>query len=139
MTFESIIRSAAENGYILDAEGRVDEWVSQRLAVHRNPGDSRIQQRADGRWIMISERTTGDGGTVAIYSDITELKQREEELSKKSNALEQLSNQLAKYLSPQVYDSIFSGKQEVKLVSQRKRLTVFFSDIAGFTETTERL
>ena len=139
MTFESIIRSAAENGYILDAEGRVDEWVAQRLAVHRNPGDSRIQQRADGRWIMISERTTGDGGTVAIYSDITELKQREEELSKKSNALEQLSNQLAKYLSPQVYDSIFSGKQEVKLVSQRKRLTVFFSDIAGFTETTERL
>ena len=139
MTFEAIIRSAAENGYILDAEGRVDEWVAQRLAVHRNPGDSRIQQRADGRWIMISERTTGDGGTVAIYSDITELKQREEELSKKSNALEQLSNQLAKYLSPQVYDSIFSGKQEVKLVSQRKRLTVFFSDIAGFTETTERL
>ena len=31
------------------------------------------------------------------------------------------------------------GRQEVKLVSQRKRLTVFFSDIAGFTETTERL
>jgi class 3 adenylate cyclase len=46
---------------------------------------------------------------------------------------------LAKYLSPQVYDSIFSGKQEVKLVSQRKRLTIFFSDLVGFTETTERL
>jgi class 3 adenylate cyclase/HAMP domain-containing protein len=139
MTFESIIRSAAENGYILDAEGRVDEWVTQRLAVHRNPGDPKIQQRADGRWILISERTTGDGGSVAIYSDITDLKQREQELETKSNALEQLSNQLAKYLSPQVYDSIFSGRQEVKLVSQRKRLTVFFSDIAGFTETTERL
>jgi adenylate cyclase len=62
-----------------------------------------------------------------------------ENLRNKSNALEQLSNQLAKYLSPQVYDSIFSGKQEVKLISQRKRLTVFFSDIAGFTETTDRL
>jgi class 3 adenylate cyclase len=67
------------------------------------------------------------------------LKQREEELTKKSNTLEQLSNQLAKYLSPQVYESIFSGKQEVKLVSQRKRLTVFFSDLAGFTTMTERL
>ena len=88
---------------------------------------------------MITERRTGDGGTVAIYSDITDLKQREEDLTKKSNALEQLSNQLAKYLSPQVYDSIFSGKQEVKLVSQRKKLTVFFSDLVGFTETTERL
>jgi class 3 adenylate cyclase len=46
---------------------------------------------------------------------------------------------LAKYLSPQIYDSIFSGRQQVKLVSQRKKLTVFFSDIASFTETTERL
>src|SRR4030095_11328506 len=27
MTFETIIRRAAENGYILDAEGRVDDWV----------------------------------------------------------------------------------------------------------------
>ena len=76
---------------------------------------------------------------MAIFSDITDLKQREAELTAKSNALQQLSQQLAKYLSPQIYDSIFAGKQEVKLVSQRKRLTVFFSDIAGFTETTERL
>jgi class 3 adenylate cyclase len=53
--------------------------------------------------------------------------------------LEQLSNQLAKYLSPQVYDSIFSGKQEVKVASSRKKLTIFFSDIAGFTETADRL
>ena len=139
MEFATIIRRAAESGLIVGAEGRIDEWVKERLTIHRDPGKPRLQQRRDGRWILITERRTGDGGTVAIYSDITDLKQREEELVKKSNALEQLSNQLAKYLSPQVYDSIFSGKQEVKLVSQRKRLTVFFSDLAGFTETTERL
>jgi class 3 adenylate cyclase len=139
MAFETIIRTAAENGHIVDAEGRIDEWVAERLALHHNPGEPRIQQRRGGQWILITERKTGDGGTVAIYSDITDLKQREEDLTKKSNALEQLSNQLAKYLSPQVYDSIFSGKQEVKLVSQRKRLTVFFSDLVGFTATAERL
>jgi class 3 adenylate cyclase len=139
MAFETIIRTAAEDGHILDAEGRVDEWVADRLEVHRNPGESRLQRRGSGQWILVTERKTGDGGTVAIYSDITDLKQREEELTVKSNALEQLSNQLAKYLSPQVYDSIFSGKQEVKLASQRKRLTVFFSDLVGFTETAERL
>jgi class 3 adenylate cyclase len=50
-----------------------------------------------------------------------------------------LSNKLAKYLSPQVYQSIFSGKQEVKIASQRKKLTVFFSDIADFTETADKL
>jgi class 3 adenylate cyclase/HAMP domain-containing protein len=139
VAFETIIRTAAEGGLITDAEGRIDEWVAERLAVHRDPGEPRIQQRSGGQWILVTERKTGDGGTVAIYSDITDLKQREEDLTKKSNALEQLSNQLAKYLSPQVYDSIFSGKQEVKLVSNRKRLTVFFSDLVAFTETTERL
>jgi adenylate cyclase len=139
MAFETIVRTAAENGHVFEAEGRVDEWMAERMASHRDPGEPRIQQRSAGRWILVTERRTGDGGTVAIYSDITDLKQREEDLRQKSNALEQLSNQLAKYLSPQLYDSIFAGKQEVKLVSQRKRLTVFFSDLVGFTETTERL
>jgi class 3 adenylate cyclase/HAMP domain-containing protein len=139
ISFEEIVRRAAERGFIKDAENRVEEWLAERLARHREPSDSHIQQRADGRWIMVSERRTEEGGTVAVYSDITELKQREEELATKSNALEQISNQLAKYLAPQIYESLFSGGQEVKLSSRRRKLTVFFSDIAGFTETADRL
>ena len=139
MTFESIVRRAAERGYVKDADGRVEEWVRERMARHREPSGPHVQQRGDGRWILVSERKTDDGSTVAVYSDVTELKQRENQLADKSRALEQLSNQLAKYLSPQVYESIFTGKQEVKIASRRKKLTVFFSDIAGFTETTDRL
>jgi class 3 adenylate cyclase len=109
------------------------------MARHREPSGPHVQQRGDGRWILVSERKTDEGSTVAVYSDVTELKQRENQLADKSRALEHLSNQLAKYLSPQVYESIFTGKQEVKIASRRKQLTVFFSDIAGFTETTDRL
>jgi class 3 adenylate cyclase len=140
MTFEDIVRRAAERGYIKDAQNRVEEWLEERLARHREPSDEpHLQCRGDDRWILVSERKTEDGGTVAVYSEVTELKQREAELAQKSNSLEQLSTQLAKYLSPQVYDSIFRGKQEVKLVSHRKKLTVFFSDIVGFTETADRM
>ena len=46
---------------------------------------------------------------------------------------------LAKYLSPQVWEMIFSGKKSVRLETQRKKLTVFFSDIRGFTELSEEL
>jgi adenylate cyclase len=67
------------------------------------------------------------------------IEDREAELAEKTRALEQLSGQLAKYLSPQVYDSIFSGRQEVKVASSRKKLTIFFSDIADFTETADKL
>lgn len=50
-----------------------------------------------------------------------------------------LAHNLAKYLSPQVWQSIFSGKRAVRLETQRKKLTVFFSDIKGFTELSEEL
>ncbi len=137
--FETIIRAAAENGHITEAEDRVDEWVEERMQLHRDPGEPRVQKRKSGQWILVTERKTSDGGTVAIYSDITDLKRREEELTEKTKTLEQLSSQLAKYLSPQVYNSIFTGRREVKLASRRKRLTVFFSDLIDFSGTTERL
>jgi adenylate cyclase len=60
-------------------------------------------------------------------------------VTEKNQMLESLSTKLSKYLSPQVYESIFSGKQDVKVTSQRKKLTIFFSDIVGFTETTDNL
>jgi PAS domain S-box-containing protein len=106
-SFESIVRRAAERGYVKDAEGRIEEWIAERMHQHRNPGDPHVQRRSNGRWVMVSERRTDDGGTVAVYSDITELKQREQDLTEKSNALAALSAKLAKYLAPQVYDTIF--------------------------------
>ena len=57
----------------------------------------------------------------------------------KSQQLEAVSGQLAKYLSPQIYESIFSGKQNVEIKSYRKKLTVFFSDIVNFTNISETL
>lgn len=59
------------------------------------------------------------------------------ERDQQNKMLEKLSDQLAKYLSPQVYDSIFSGDLGADLSTERKKLTVFFSDIVNFTLTTE--
>ena len=85
-TFETIVHRAAERGYVKDADGRVEDWVAERLHQHRNPGEPQIQRREHGRWVMVSERRTEDGGTIAVYSDITELKQREQDLTEKSRA-----------------------------------------------------
>lgn len=58
-------------------------------------------------------------------------------LDEKNQMLEGLSSKLSKYLSPQVYDSIFMGNRDVALSTERKKLTVFFSDIKDFTQTTD--
>jgi len=137
--FETIITETAQRGLVEDAKGRESDWIAERLAAHRNPSITLVQHRSEDRWIQVSERRISGGGTVAVYSDITELKRREANLAEKSTALEALSNKLAKYLAPQVYNSIFTGRQDVRIASQRKKLTVCFSDIAGFTETTDKL
>ena len=151
--YETIIRTAAERGLIEDAKGRIDEWVAERLAKHRNPGRPHVQRRSDGCWVQINERKTDDGGTVAVYTNITEIKRAEAEIlaskretdeahalvTTKNQALEALSAKLSKYLSPQVYSSIFTGERSVEIASNRKKLTVFFSDIVEFTTITDRL
>ena len=75
----------------------------------------------------------------ALIYFLEQLKNSNQSLGDKSAQLEVLAGKLAKYLSPQVYKSIFSGKQDVKLQTDRKRLSIFFSDIVGFTEMTDRM
>ena len=67
------------------------------------------------------------------------LAQVRSEIKREQEKAARLARNLAKYLSPQVWESIFTGKKSVRLETQRKKLTVFFSDIKGFTELTEEL
>ena len=68
-----------------------------------------------------------------------EQRRANEIIAQKNRELEALSTKLSKYLSPQVYHSIFTGAQKVGIASTRKKLTIFFSDVVNFTETTEKL
>ncbi len=71
--FETIIRRAAERGLVEEARGRVEEWVAERLASHRSASGVEVPHRSGERWIRISERRTTDGGSVAVYTDVTDL------------------------------------------------------------------
>ena len=125
-TYESeyrIIRPDGEIRYVREiAEGVRDE--SGRMI------------RSFGTVQDITERKEAE-------DQLVEAKRRTEEATNlvidKNLMLESLSSKLSKYLSPQVYASIFSGDQSVEITSSRKKLTVFFSDIADFTRTTDSL
>ena len=53
--------------------------------------------------------------------------------------MEGMSAQLSKFLSPQLYNSIFSGSRAGTRVTRRKKLTVFFPDLCGFTNFVESM
>jgi adenylate cyclase len=61
------------------------------------------------------------------------------ELETANEFLASLSMKISRYLSPQIYKSIFSGQKDVTIHTERKKLTIFFSDIKDFTSITERL
>jgi adenylate cyclase len=61
------------------------------------------------------------------------------ELETANEFLSGLSLKISRYLSPQIYKSIFSGEKDVTIHTERKKLTIFFSDIKDFTALTERM
>jgi class 3 adenylate cyclase/PAS domain-containing protein len=150
--YPDFLRYLAEHGYY--GEGDVGALVARRVESLRNPSGVAFEDYTpNGDVYRVVRRKVATGGAVTVITDITGLKRTEESLleakqraekanklvSEKNRMLESLSTKLSKYLSPQLYRSIFTGEKNVEVVSQRKKLTVFFSDIAGFTETTDLL
>src|SRR4029077_4236308 len=76
---------------------------------------------------------------LVISAGFIELRRTQIELTEKNELLAQLSSKLAKFLPPQLYNSIFTGTHTTRVAAKRKKLTIFFSDIANFTETTDSL
>ncbi len=98
----------------------------------------------------ITDRLNGVQGQFVDRTAETILKQKNEELislnqqaydnlKEKNTKLEKISTRLAKYLSPQIYKNIFETESEHSNDYKRKKLTVFFSDIKGFTDLSDSL
>ena len=62
-----------------------------------------------------------------------------EDAERKKEETEKLSANLAKYLPPQIHKALFSGQFDTGITTKRKKLTIFFSDIKNFTNSSEGL
>ena len=81
-SFEEIIRQAFRRGMFPAAGDDEEEWVRYRLEQRNATAEHKVELLQNtGTWLQINERRTRDGGLVAVYTDVTDLKRREEELS----------------------------------------------------------
>ena len=116
----------------IDGEMRVFSLMSTRTTdesfTYLNGVQGQFVDRTE-EWKLRHER-----------EELLEQKLRDREIiEEKTRRLEELATRLAKYLSPQVYESIFSGRHDAAQPTQRKNLTVFFSDIEAFADLSDSL
>ncbi|MGI9419160.1 MAG: PAS-domain containing protein [Geminicoccaceae bacterium] len=83
-----LMRTEADRGLYVDAVGRTEEWVQDRIRARRAFRSHLEYEQSDGRWIEGSNQPTRQGGTVVTLSDITERKKREAELREAREILE---------------------------------------------------
>ena len=77
--FSSIVKFGVERG-VIDTQGQTPEtWIAERLRRHNSPQGS-VEYRFGAIWVRVSEQRTPNGSTVVVYTDISELKRRQQEL-----------------------------------------------------------
>jgi len=74
MKWQDFIRAGAERGQYLDAIGRLDEWLEERIRM-RGKWTGRLElEQADGRFFEVTNQRTRDGGIVVTRTDISHRK-----------------------------------------------------------------
>ena len=97
--FEDILRHGLAQGQHLDAVGREEDWLAERMEQHRNPVALHEQQLSDGRWLRAHDHPTPDGGRVGLRVDISEIKNQQAALETARKAAEAANRAKSAFLA----------------------------------------
>ena len=137
---EEFVRDITEKGTVLIPEIKIsinDEERVYSLLSTRTKNDSfTYLNGVQGQFVD----RTAEYNLRKERQNLLEEKIRDREIiEEKSRQLESLATRLAKYLSPQIYQSIFKDENGEENKHSRKNLTIFLSDIVKFTDLADTL
>lgn len=90
-TFGEVLEAVISRS-LVDLDGQSpQEWIAERKARREHSGGF-VEYKYGGRYVRISERRIQGGGTVAVYTDITELRRHNLELEQ-ARELSEVANQ----------------------------------------------
>jgi len=100
MMFEEMVRDNVSNRRIVEAVGREEEYIRNRMEQHRNPsGDGVVLPRQDNTWLMVREQRMPDGSTFLVNTDLTILKEREQALEREKERAEKGNQAKSEFLA----------------------------------------
>jgi signal transduction histidine kinase len=122
---EEILRESVRRGAFVLNGMEPEDYIAWRLERHRNPTGPVEVQFSDGRWILITEKRTEDGGIVGTRSDITEMKLREMEMLRISQQLHAKNIQFDSALSNMLMGLCMFDKDQKLIVVNRQYLEIY--------------
>ncbi len=137
---EEFVRDITEKGTVLIPEIKIsindEERVFSLLSTRTKNDSFTYLNGVQGQFV---DRTS-EFNLRKERQNLLEEKIRDREIiEEKSRQLESLATRLAKYLSPQIYQSIFKDENGEEHKHSRKNLTIFLSDIVKFTDLADTL
>lgn len=120
-----ILRKSTERGAFVLNGMTQEQYIEWRLEKHRNPKEPYEIQLTDGRWLLITEKRTNDGGIVGTRSDITELKLREMEMLRISRQLHARNLHFDTALTNMVQGLCMFDKDQTLIVVNKRYLEIY--------------
>jgi signal transduction histidine kinase len=94
--YEDLLRYGVERGQYRGAEADPEGWIKARLARRNEYSGPFERELNNGRWLMVSDRRTSDGGLVGIRTDITDLKRNVAQLTQAHQSLADQAERMRK-------------------------------------------
>ena len=125
--FEDILRGGCQRtGEHIEAGQSVDEWVDVRVQMLRQHAKG-IVANVDGRWILVNNYASADGGVVCIRTDVTDIKKAETDLEERTKVLQAVLGSMAQ--------GIVAFGKDLKLQAWNDR----FLKIRGYPEALAKV
>ncbi len=131
--FAEVLRGGALRGQYPQCGPDVDAFVRELLEWRRTDSPALERLLPDGRWLLVSERPTPDGGHVGIRTDITPIKRAMADLASATTRAEEASAE-AQIQGARFHAALDNMSQGLCMVGADARVIVCnrrFADIFG--------
>lgn len=115
--YEALLRAEVEGGLLVEARGREEAFLRERLQRHCDPQGAILRTFADGSAALIKESRTAEGGTAITFADVTSLQ--------RANAALEAAKTEAEAAWALLRDALESTTEAFALYDSAGRLAIF--------------
>jgi diguanylate cyclase (GGDEF)-like protein/PAS domain S-box-containing protein len=130
--YRDILRASVALGESIAPPDALEAWISGIMALQTHANQRQIRL-ADGRWLDVRTRPTGNGGSLSVFSDITEAKEVEAELLAANEKLDLLAHRdgLTELLTRRAFDDALA-REFARARRTAKPLSLLIIDVDWF-------